>query len=306
MSATSAAAAAAPRAAALPGPLDPTATVRFSSADGTGLYGEWFAPQSKPRAVALIVHGYAEHCGRYREVANVLVRAGLGVFSFDFRGHGRAEGQRGHVLSFAEYLDDLDAAVAQLDKQAREIGFPDAPVLLVAHSNGGLISLRALCDPARAPRRVRAAVITSPFLGLRAKVSPVKQVVGRLAARVVPTLSLPNELRAEDLTSDLDKQAERRADTLCHDVAGARWFLSAEQTQAHVLAAATRIRIPTIWIVGGDDPIADPSAARAVHARLGTPGEWNFMSGYKHEVLNERDRGRCYGLIETFVAKQFP
>ena len=25
-----------------------------------------------PRCVALIVHGYAEHCGRYREVAHVL------------------------------------------------------------------------------------------------------------------------------------------------------------------------------------------------------------------------------------------
>ena len=51
-----------------PGPLTPTQSMSFPSADGTSLYGEWFAaPQ--PRALAIMVHGYAEHCGRYREVA---------------------------------------------------------------------------------------------------------------------------------------------------------------------------------------------------------------------------------------------
>ena len=63
-----------------PGPLAPTRTVTFSSSGGTTLYGEWFAPTS-PRGVVIVLHGYAEHCGRYRELANVLVRSGLAVLT---------------------------------------------------------------------------------------------------------------------------------------------------------------------------------------------------------------------------------
>ena len=51
-----------------PGAREPSDTFRFSSGDGTQLYGEYFAA-SGPSA-ALVVHGYAEHCGRYREVAS--------------------------------------------------------------------------------------------------------------------------------------------------------------------------------------------------------------------------------------------
>lgn len=62
--------------------------------------------------MAVIVHGYAEHIGRYREVAHVLTDAGLTVVGFDLRGHGRSSGGRGVIRSFTDYLDNLDAALA--------------------------------------------------------------------------------------------------------------------------------------------------------------------------------------------------
>ncbi|MCZ9336323.1 lysophospholipase, partial [Streptomyces sp. TRM76130] len=38
---------------------------------------EW--PTSRPRYVALLVHGYGEHLGRYEEVAGVLTAHGAAV-----------------------------------------------------------------------------------------------------------------------------------------------------------------------------------------------------------------------------------
>src|SRR5690606_1920699 len=58
----------------------------FNGKDGTRLYCEWFTPAAPPRAAALILHGYAEHCGRYHEVARVLTGCGLVAMSYDFRG----------------------------------------------------------------------------------------------------------------------------------------------------------------------------------------------------------------------------
>lgn len=288
-----------------PGPLDPTATARFSSRDGTRLYGEWFRPSDvQIRGRCLVIHGYAEHCGRYREVANVLARLGIATLSYDMRGHGRADGQRGHVNEFVDYLDDMDAALTELAARVADAGAANAPLFLLGHSNGGLIALRALTDQRRCPKDLSAAIISSPFLGLRMPVSPVKKTVGLAAARWMPRLSLPNELDIKHLTSDPGKLAERRADTLCHDVASARWFAEALDAQSYVLSNAPRIKAPTLWLVGGGDRIADPSAARMVQARLAAPSEYHYLAGFHHEVFNELHRERPFSLMRTYLAAQ--
>jgi alpha-beta hydrolase superfamily lysophospholipase len=285
-----------------PGPLEPTEVFDFSSRDGTGLYGEWFAAES-PRALALVVHGYAEHCGRYREVANVLVRAGFSTLTYDMRGHGRAEGQRGHVDSYTDYLDDLDAALRALADRG---GGRRVPVALISHSNGGLIALRALADPARAPRQVKAAVLSSPFLGFKVHVPPAKKLIGKAAGRFAPTLSLPSELDIEHLTHDPGKLAERRVDTLCHEVASAGWFVAAQQTHLYVREMAHLVKVPTLWLVAGSDLIADPEAARAVHHRLRAPSRWIELPSMYHEVFNERERARVFGHLTDYLVERFP
>lgn len=283
----------------LPGPLEPTRTLSFPSSGGVTLYGEVFVPARPPTGVVLIVHGYAEHGGRYREVANVLVGAGLAVMSYDYRGHGRASGRRGHIGAWSDYHDDLDAALAQ----ARALA-PSKPLILFAHSNGGLITLRALTDPDRRPA-VDAAVLSSPFLALRLQVPAAKIWLARGMSRIFPAFSQPNELRVEDLTADPERQAARRADTLCHEVASARWFTEAMAAQAHVRNQAANVSIPTLWLIGGADPIADPTVseplARRVHG-----AEVHLLAGFKHEVWNERERAHPLELTRAFVSKIAP
>lgn len=285
-----------------PGPLDPAATARFYSRDGTALYGEWFEPD-EARGRVLIMHGYAEHCGRYREVANVLHGMGLATLSYDMRGHGRSQGQRGHIDSIRDYLDDMDAALVELGERfGRRYGPPaDRPLFLLGHSNGALVALRALADPLRRPRDVRAAVLSSPFLGLKVRVSPVKELVGRVASRWAPRLSLPNELCIEDLTHDEGKLAERRLDTLCHDVASARWYNESLRAHHYVLRNAPRIRTPTLWLVASDDRVAAAPASRAVRARLRVPAEYHELAGMYHEVFNERDRAHVLAHLRAFL-----
>ena len=53
-----------------------------------------------PKGVVLITHGYAEHCGRYREVAHVITNAGWAALSYDCRGHGQSPGDRGYIDRF--------------------------------------------------------------------------------------------------------------------------------------------------------------------------------------------------------------
>lgn len=279
---------------AAPGPVEPTSTQTIA-----GLYSETFRPAGTPKGVVLITHGYAEHCGRYREVANVLVGAGWAALSYDVRGHGRSPGERGYIDRFSIYLDDF----AEMLAAARPLASGTAPLVLLGHSHGSLITLRALAD--ERPPRVTAAVVSSPFLALRLKVPGYKLVLAKVASRIAPRLAQPNALRVEDLTQDRAKQAERTADKLCFDVATSRWFTEAAAAQDYVLANAGRIKVPTTWLVGHDDPIADPARSRAVAAKV--PGAtYHDLVGMRHEVFNEIERAKVFGELTKALAATLP
>ena len=62
----------------IPGPVEPTRSFTIPRPDAT-LHAEWYAPSGTPKGLVVVTHGYAEHCGRYREVAHVLVNAGAAV-----------------------------------------------------------------------------------------------------------------------------------------------------------------------------------------------------------------------------------
>lgn len=265
-----------------PGPVAPTSTQTIS-----GLYTETFRPAGTPRGVVLITHGYAEHCGRYHEVAHVIIKAGWAALSYDVRGHGKSPGERGYIDRFATYLADL----AAMQTAARQLVGPDAPMILLGHSHGGLITLRALAD--ERPPQVAAAIVSSPFLALRMRVPRHQLVLARIASLLAPKLTQPNALRVEDLTQDKQKQAERTADTLCFAVATSRWFTEATAAQAYVFEHASRIKLPTTWLVAGDDPITDATRSRAVASKV-AGASYHDLVGMKHEVFNEVERGKVF------------
>jgi alpha-beta hydrolase superfamily lysophospholipase len=272
-----------------PGPIAPTRTLTL---DG-GLYAEAFVPSGTPKGVVAISHGYAEHCGRYREVANVIVRAGWAALSYDVRGHGQSPGKRGYIEHFSTYLDDLAAAIIAAKQLAT------GPLVLLGHSHGSLITLRALADAK--PPTCAAAIVASPYLGLKLAVPAYKKLLARVASKVAPSLAQPNALRVEDLTHDVAKQAERTADKLCFDIATARWFTEAAEAQTFTFEHASRIAVPVTWLVGGSDPIADPAQSRRVADRI-KGSDYHDYAQMRHEVFNEVGRGEVFGEVTKRLA----
>ena len=270
---------------AAPGPIEPTKTTTIPVRGGA-LYAETFVPKSSPLGVVLVTHGYAEHCGRYHEVAHAIVNEGWAALTYDVRGHGKSPGARGAIDRFETYLEDFRAAHAA----ARAL-VADAPLALLGHSHGSLIVLRALCDDR--PPEAACAILASPYLALRMAVPGYKNVLARVASRVAPNLAQPNQLKVEQLTSDPGKQDEWRADKLNFGIARARWFTEVVGAQEYVERHADRITLPTTWLVGGADPVCDPAASRRVASRV-RRAVYHDLVGMKHEVFNEVDRARVF------------
>ena len=69
------------------------------------------SPADAQKAIVVLVHGYAEHVGRYEHVIAALCGAGYTVVGMDDRGHGHSGGRRVAVRRFDSFVDDLDLLI---------------------------------------------------------------------------------------------------------------------------------------------------------------------------------------------------
>ncbi len=261
---------------------------QLTSRDGLTLYYETHAAQD-PSAVAVVVHGFGEHSGRYAALCEELGGWGVTTYRFDYRGHGRAEGRRGHALSFDEFVGDLDAVAA-----LAAADHPALPLILLAHSHGGLIALHALSRPqGSSPCSWAAAVLSSPFFGIALPVPLWKRALGKGLSRLIPTLQLPTEISPEVVSHDPDVVAAYKTDPLMSYVASARWFTEALAAHARAPELARGVTLPLLVQAAGDDKLVSLNATRAVFGQVASEEKRLMVyDDLYHELWFERPRDR--------------
>ncbi len=253
----------------------------LESQDGLRLFRRAWQPDA-PHHVVVLVHGYAEHSGRYDETAAAFAAEGLAVESFDLRGHGRSEGARCHVDHFDQFLDDLDSVLAL----ARET-YAGLPIHLMGHSMGGLITLTHLTK--RKPV-VASAVVTGPALSVGG--APTLQLLAaRVLAKLWPTFTIKMNLDAAGLSRDPEVGQRYLADPLVERTITASLGNQLSQTASQTAAASSEVAVPLLALHGEADPICDAEATRAFMAPITTTGSrFHAYPELRHEILNEPER----------------
>jgi len=254
----------------------------FNARDSVRLF--WRIERSPaPAGHVALVHGYAEHLGRYTEVTRALAGAGYTVHLLDCRGHGQSGGKRAHVDRFDEYLSDLEIFLARVKEQAA-----GAPMFLLGHSHGALIAARYLLDK---PEAVRGVIFSSPYFRRKLYVSPLKILAGKLVGRVLPSLPMSNALKPEQLTRDVEIQNATRADPLYQHIATPRWFNESNAAQETVMRRATEFVTPFLLLSGAADAIADPAAGREFFEHATSKDKQHKQyDGLLHELFHEPER----------------
>jgi alpha-beta hydrolase superfamily lysophospholipase len=261
---------------------------RIARAGAPSLAFRVVEPAGEPRGSVLIVHGYAEHIGRYGEVAAAWAAKGLLVGLFDLRGHGHSEGPRGHVDLFDDYVRDTEDVLARLstDERWRNLGQP----VLFGHSLGGLVSCHVVL---RHPKRFAGLALSSPFLGVGVPVPPVQKILAPLVSRLLPRLRQPSGLKGDELTHDLELVGKYDSDPLGFRHITVRWFDEVTRAQELLMDAAPRIHLPVLCLAAGDDRVVSLAATERMFQRLGSERkELRVLDGCFHEILNEIDRSK--------------
>ncbi|MDN7969485.1 lysophospholipase [Burkholderia multivorans] len=279
-------------------------TGRLRTADGLELASyRWPADAraAAPRATVALLHGLAEHAGRYAPLAARLNAAGIDLLAIDLRGHGRSPGKRAWVARFDEYLDDADALVAEAARAS-------TPLFLMGHSMGGAIA--ALYAIERAPARGRTLaglVLSSPALAPGRDVPRWMLALSRVISRVWPTFPAIR-IDAALLSRDADVVAANRADPLVHHgPVPARTGAEILDAMARIERGRDTLRVPVLVYHGTGDKLTEPDGSRTFGARVGSADRTlTLYEGGFHETMNDIERERVIDALIGWIDARVP
>ena len=268
----------------------------FQSFDSTKIYYQGWETQ-KPKLSIFFTHGQGEHSDCYHRVIEHFKGHGINFYGWDMRGHGRSEGLRGYANQFQDYISDYQIFLDTLLKRAPS----QKPVMLLAHSMGGLVQLSGLLE--RSQENFLGQILSAPLLGVAVNVPPVKKHGAELLSKFLPKLTLGNEVKNEMLTRDPDIMREFDKDTLRHGRISSGVYLGFLKQFEVVNARAGEMKLPTLFVCPEKDPVVDTQATLQFENQMGAENKKIILYGQeaKHEMFNDLHRQDVYKDVESFI-----
>jgi alpha-beta hydrolase superfamily lysophospholipase len=257
--------------------------------DGLELFHVRDIPENQ-KAVIIIVHGLAEHCGRYDYVVRKLNEFGYGVYRFDNRGHGRSGGKRGYLDDFHHFIDDADIFVGRAKREN-----PRVPLFMLGHSMGGFI---AASYGVKYPGKLAGEIFSGP---------------------VITELPIFDELKAMDVQNDPETPIPNSlSDVICRDRRVVKDYendpLVLKETTlkllttvffdgvAWLMSGLKNYRYPCLILHGGDDQIVDKASAEYLYANISSEDKSiKIYESFYHEILNETEKDIVLADIHNWI-----
>ncbi len=273
----------------------------LTTEDGTRIrLGVWPVPE-EAKGTILMFPGRTEYIEKYGRFARDMAARGYAMIAVDWRGQGLADRpahrrDMGHVVSFDEYREDVAVVRAAL----MDMDLPK-PWVLLGHSMGGAIGLRALHDGLP----VRGAIFSAPMWGIRMSgfLKAISGVVLGLSKPLgldksfAPTTGPfePMVFNDNPLTTDrnnfdyMERQVEMHPE-LALGGPSMRW-VNAALDETGELMEMDAPDLPMLVLLGTEESIVESSAVHERAARW--PGSrLQMIDGARHEVLMESPERR--------------
>ncbi len=299
----------------------------FRSKDGVhNCHVSLWRPEGAPRAVVQIVHGVAEHMGRYDHFARYLADHGFAVCGEDHLGHGKTvdDGKYGYFGR----KDGWTLVTADVRRLRVLMGerFPGAPYFLLGHSMGSFLARTYLCAY---PGTVDGCILSGT-----GQEKPALVAAGKAAARAVCALRGPETVSpllnklSLGAYNDQFKPTRTTADWICRDEAVVDAYLKDPFCTFLPTAGMFRDMMEGLQYISDEDTLSqmDPSTPVYLFSGdrdpVGANGEgvkrvYGFFKdhgtadltmklypGGRHEMLNEIDKGEVYADVLAWLEKR--
>lgn len=279
----------------------------FKGAGELDLFIQSWTPKKPPKngkavapikpAVIALVHGMAEHSGRYKFPVEYFTRRGYTVYAMDLRGHGESGGRR----SFAESMDHLVEDIRRYMDRVRKHE-KGKKIFLVGHSFGGQIVLNY---GARHPEGLSGIIVSSPNVSLKVRIPIIKRLAAPILSKLVPKLALGNELDPSMVSKDPHVVEEYRKDKKIQKKITTRLADIVLENHLHILELAKRFRVPSLLMHAGEDVICSPEGTRRFYDNIPIRDKkMKVYDGFYHELFNEIGRNQVFRDMDLWILKR--
>ncbi len=267
---------------------------KFTGRNNFSLYRQAWLPDAAPKAILLVVHGVAEHSGRYMNPVNYFVPKGYAVYSFDLRGHGKSDGKRSYVERFSYYLDDLQTFYNLVRAEN-----PNTEIFMVGHSMGSTISIDYALEH---QRELQGLIISGTTLKAGASISQAAIMAAKILSVIMPKMGV-TALDSNGISRDKAVVEAYVNDPLNYTgKLSARFGVELLKTMGMLQKRLSEITLPILIMQGSQDRISDPSSSKMLFDGVSSKDKtMKIYEGFYHEIFNDPDRQQVFVDMEAWL-----
>ncbi|KAG6813755.1 hypothetical protein H0H92_007707 [Tricholoma furcatifolium] len=266
----------------LPGPKD------------TQFYTRTYAPNNRPKAAVVFIHGFAEHIGRYTHFHPLLSQHDIAVFAVDQRGFGKtAQDTDGNKSKDSAYgktsWDDQMIDIAWAVEHAKT-AFSGIPTFLMGHSMGGAEVL-GFASSQPSASSLAGIISTSPLILQTKPASKLLRAIGGAASNLFPYQLVPAPVVPGDLSHDPAVNDAYLEDPLVRPEGSLRGIKDMLSNGERLLKTGYKNwpkSLPLLLVHGSEDMVTSAKASQTFYDQLtATDKKLKLFEGGYHEVHNE-------------------
>ncbi|MFB0556422.1 MAG: lysophospholipase [Dehalococcoidia bacterium] len=268
---------------------------QFKGLRNLNLYYQCWLPSNEFKAILLIVHGLAEHSGRYTNLVNYFVARGYAVYGFDQRGHGKSDGLRGYVDKFSNFVNDLNTFLSIVHSRQH-----DARIFMVGHSIGGTI---AAAYAIFHQDDFDGLILSGATLKVGAGVSAGLIIAARVLSLLLPKAGL-YVIDATAVSRDKGVVSAYVSDPLVYrGKIRARLGIELIKAMERLQRQMPKICLPILVLHGTADQLSDPEGSKILYARVSSRDKTlKLYEGFYHEIFNEPECEQVFADVEAWLA----
>lgn len=267
---------------------------------GTGdlnIFMRSWQPETAPRAVMVLVHGFNAHSGYMVWPAEQFVEKGFAVYALDLRGRGKSDGERFYVDNFRDYLSDVDGLV-QIARNEN----PGLPIYMLGHSAGGVVASSYVFE-----HQDDIAGLICESYAFDVGIPNVAALLIKGISHLTPHFHLFS-LKNEDFTRDPEALAAMNADPLIKGESqpaetGSELIKAAELLKEHI----PQFRVPVLIIHGTEDHATRWQGSQFFYDNAASADKTiKLYEGHYHDLLNDLGKEEVMADIQTWLDARVP
>jgi len=223
----------------------------FIGVKDTKIYYQCWLPDSAPKAIIQLVHGFGEHAGRYGNLVNVVVPKGYAVYADDHRGHGKSGGLQNYVDCFCQFVDD-EKSMFDIIKKAH----PNVPIFMLGHSLGSAIGVEFA---KKYESLIKGLILSGSGTKLGGNISGFLIMMAKILSKLAPKMAVASGGLGQFLSHDPAVIKAYEEDPLVHaDKATTRLGAEMMKTFAGMPNSVGSLTLPLLYLKGtGDKLVVD-------------------------------------------------